>query len=72
MRHVKLSGETISTAWVAPAVLISATGDGTLKIWDMQHNEHQLIQASGLIFYQFQILHVLFNQSKPMKASRRA
>ena len=45
MKKVKLSGSTISCTWVAPAILVSATGDTSLKIWDLQRNEHNLIQA---------------------------
>ena len=47
MRQVKLSGSLISCTWVAPAVLVSATGDASLKIWDLQRNEHNLVQAEG-------------------------
>ena len=47
LRQVKLSGSTISCSWVAPGVLVSATGDSSLKIWDLQRNEHNLIQAEG-------------------------
>jgi WD40 repeat protein len=32
--------------YLAPAVLVSATGDGSLKIWDLQRGEHHLIQPS--------------------------
>ena len=47
LRQVKLSGSLICCTWVAPGILVSATGDSSLKIWDLQRNEHNLIQAEG-------------------------
>ena len=44
--RVKLSGKLVSCDFIAPAVLVSATGDSSLKIWDLQKQEHHLIQAS--------------------------
>ena len=44
--RVKLSGRLISCAWIAPAILLSATGDSSLKIWDLQRHEHHLIQPT--------------------------
>ena len=34
--RVKLSGKLVSCDFIAPAVLVSATGDSSLKIWDLQ------------------------------------
>lgn len=41
---IKLSGKTISCDWAAPGVMVSTTGDSSLKIWDMQASEHHLVQ----------------------------
>ena len=47
--RVKLSGKLVSCDFIAPAVLVSATGDSSLKIWDLQKQEHHLIQGRELI-----------------------
>ena len=43
--RVKLSGQHVSMDWIAPGVLASATGDSSLKLWDLQRQEHHLVQA---------------------------